>query len=245
MNHLLSLAPTASLVLVCAGCDRSEQRSDPAPATADPSIAAQADTPLLPVTKGDQWTYHVTLEIPAGVTSPGAAEVSEDYKRVRTYLGKISPTEGLPDVDCFEVTAPGSPAEREFVEIRDDVIMMLGSMIMRPETTQPMWLDPPVRFIAAGDRPGNEALEVRTPDGSLSRKTDVQPRESIAVPAGSFTCIRLLTTGMDGEINLTRTVWFSPGTGIVREEKTRHRRGKVIFRENQELIDVQLAKPRR
>ena len=30
-------------------------------------------------------------------------------------------------------------------------------------------------------------------------------------------------------------IWFSPGTGIVREEKTRYRDGKVIFRETQQL----------
>jgi hypothetical protein len=27
-------------------------------------------------------------------------------------LGKISPAVGLPEVDCFEITVPRSPAER-------------------------------------------------------------------------------------------------------------------------------------
>ncbi len=240
MNPHLARTLAASVFLTFVGCDRSEQ-----PPASDQSITAQSDIPLLTVTTGDQWIYHVILEIPAGVTSPSAAGVSEDYKRVRTYLGKISPADGLPEVDCFEVTVPGSPAEREFVEIRDDVILSLGSMIMRPETTQPMWLDHPVRFVAAGDNPDSGVTGIRTPDGSFSRNTEVLARETITVPAGSFPCIRLLMTGMDGEINLSRTIWFSPGTGIIREEKSRQRRGELIFQENQELIEFRQAKPSR
>jgi hypothetical protein len=190
------------------------------------------------VSKGDSWIYEVHLEIPENVTSPGAAEVDQNHQRTRTYLGKITPAAGLPEVDCFEIVVPHSPTEREFVEIRDDRILMRGSMIMRPETTRPMWLDHPVPFVVAGMKAGTESPEIQVPGGSLSRKTQVIGREDVSVPAGAFPCIRLLMSGTDGDLELRRTIWFSPGTGIVREEKTRYRLGKVIFRETQELAKL-------
>ncbi len=194
----------------------------------------------MPVTKGDTWDYQVHLEIPADVTSQGAAEVDENHLRTRTYLGKISPAAGLPEVDCLEVTVPGSPPEREFVDIYDDKILMRGSMIMRPETTRPMWLDHPVPFVIAGMKAGTESPEIQVAGGSLSRTTHVIVREDVTVPAGTFPSIRLLMTGMDGDLELRRTIWFSPGTGIVREEKTRYRKGKLIFRETQQLVKTSL-----
>ncbi len=128
-----------------------------------------------------------------------------------------------------------APTEREFVEIRDDAILLRGSMIMRPDTIQPMWFDHPVPFVVAGMKAGTDFPDIAAPEGSLTRKTRMVAREIIKVPAGEFPTIRLLMTGMDGELELRRTIWFAPGTGIVREEKTRYRGGKVIFREDQQL----------
>ena len=70
-------------------------------------------------------------------------------------------------------SCPRSPAEREFVEIHDDRILMRGSMIMRPETTRPMWLDHPVPFVVAGMKAGTESPEIQAPAAALSRKTQV------------------------------------------------------------------------
>jgi hypothetical protein len=215
------------------------------PPAGKPKSAATAestrDIPLLPVTKGDRWTYDVRLEIPADVTSPGAAEVDANHQRVRSFLGKVIPAEGLPETDCFEVTSPGTPTEREFVEIHQDKVLMRGSAILRPESTRPMWLEHPVTFVVAGMKPGTESPEINAPGGSLSRKTQVVGREDVTVPAGTFPCIRLLMTGTDGELELRRTLWFAPGTGIVREEKSRYRKGKLIFRETHQLVKSEMA----
>lgn len=220
-----------SAALFLTACDSSKKA-----ATLPPQAAAiQNDIPLMPVKKGDTWVYTVHLEIPADVTSPGAAAVDEKHSRTRTYLGKLSAAGGLPEVDCLEVVVPGSPVEREFVEIHEDRILMRGSMILRPETTRPMWLDHAVPFVFAGMKPGTESPEIQTAGGALSRKTQVVGREDVTVPAGTFPSIRLLMTGMDGELELRRTIWFAPGTGIVREEKARYRKGQLIFRETQAL----------
>ena len=48
-------------------------------------------------------------------------------------------------------------------------------------------------------------------------------------------------TCTDGDLELRRTVWFAPGPGIVREEKSRYRLDKLIFRETQELVELKRA----
>jgi hypothetical protein len=240
------MKPRTAIVLTCVtallvpACDSKKSGDAPAPVTQD-EAARNQDKPILPVSRGDSWLYDVQLEIPADVTSAGAAEVRTKYRRTRKYLGKLAAADGLPETDCFEVVVTGSPDEREFVEIRDDRILTRGSLIMRPETTKPLWLDPPVPFVIAGMKAGDALPELMTADGSLSRKTSVVAREDITVPAGTFSCIRLLTTGRDGDIDLKRTIWFAPGKGIIREEKSRMREGKPIFREIHELVEMTKA----
>ncbi len=235
MNPRFLLAAAAMLALVA--CDRPRSAAPAADSPAKPAVAG-SDVPVLPVSKGDSWTYLVKLTIPADVTSPGAAEVQTRHERTRTYLGRVAAAEGLPETDCFEVTVPGSPAEREFVQIENDRVLMRGSLILRPETTKPMWLEKPIPFVIAGMKPGTAMPEFRTSDGALTRRTEVIAREEIKVPAGAFPCVRLLTTGTDGDLELRRTVWFSFGKGIIREEKTRYRGDKLVFREVQELTAI-------
>ena len=240
MKLLFPFLPAAVAVLALTAC-KAEKKATEKTLTPSEEAFRGNDIPVLPVKKGDAWIYEVKLEIPSDVTSEGAAAVSTSHRRTRTYLGKISAAEGLPETDCFEVTVPGAPSEREFVEIHDDRILMRGSLIMRPETTKPMWLETPVPFIIAGVKPGTSLPEIKTSNGALSRKTQIIAREDITVSAGKFSCIRILTTGNDGEIELRRTVWFAPGKGIIREEKTRYRREKLLYRESQELAELKKA----
>lgn len=241
MRVLLPQLLTAALVVAGAACQRS---GEAAPGDAKASLVAW-DTPLLDVAPGDRWIYQVDLFIPAGATSPASAEVEQRYERVRRYLGRIFPAKGLPEVDGFEIEVPGFPIEREFVDILPDAILLRGSMILHEETTLPMWLSQPVPFITAGLSAGDALPDVSVPEGGLTRRTQVESREDTSVPAGTFSCVRLLTTGTDGDISLRRTVWFSPGTGIVREKKTRHRSGKLIFSEDHQLValDRTVGKP--
>lgn len=221
-------------LLSLTACD-SSKKSTGKEATPVSAAIAQPDIPLLPARKGNIWVYEVRLEIPADVTSPGAAAVDESHQRTRTYLGKVAAAKDLPEVDCFEVSIPGFPAEREFVDILEDRILMRGSMTMRPETTYPIWFDHAIPLVIAGMKPGTESPEIQSKTGALSRKIQVIAREYVKVPAGTFPSIRLLMTGADGDLELRRTIWFSPKTGIVREEKSRYRLGKLIFRETQQL----------
>lgn len=236
MNRRHSILGAALVACALTSCDKPAGKQTTAPA-ADEALRLQ-DTPVLPVNPGDSWIYQVRLFIPPDVTSPGAAEVNTNHERVRTYLGKQSAAPGLPATDCFEVTVPGAPNEREFVEIQDDRILMRGSLVLRQEATKPMWLDQPVPFVIAGMKPGTAMPGFQTADGGLSRRTEVIAREAVTVPAGTFEAIRLLTTGRDGDLELRRTIWFTPRTGIVREEKIRYRADKLVFRETQELAAI-------
>jgi hypothetical protein len=237
MKPILSILLAVSLLPACQSKKSSEAT---APSPADATLIQQ-DTPILPVNIGDAWIYEVHLEIPADVTSAGASAVDTKHQRTRTYLGKVSAAEGLPETDCFEIHVPGSAKEREFVEILEDRILMRGSLIMRQETTQPMWLATPIPFVIAGMKPGTSLPELKTADGSLSRKTEIIAREDLTVPAGTFHCVRMLTTGSDGDIELRRTIWFAPGKGIIREEKTRYRHDQLIYRENHQLQELKKA----
>lgn len=197
--------------------------------------------PLLTAAPGDAWIYQVRLRIPAGVTSATSAEVDVIYQSVRTYLGKIPAGDGLPESDCFEVRVPGSPREREFVDIFPDRILMRGSHVMRSETSRPLWLAQPETFIVAGMKAGDSLPDFISTDGGIIRRTKVIGREHVTVPGGTFRCIRLLTTGSDGELDLRRSTWFAPGTGIVREEKARYRRDRLVLREVHELAELRRA----
>ena len=240
---LLILPVAAALGL--AACNRSgvtEREADPD--SVEENAARQNDIPLLPLGEGDEWEYAASIEIPAGVTSRGAAAVNTSFTRIRRYLGKVKPAGDLPETDCFEVSVPGSPDEREFVEIHDDRILLRGSLLMRPETTRPLWYDHPIPFVEAGMRPGTEAPGVSAAGGAMVRRLQVIAREPVTVPAGEFDSIRLLMTGTDGEMELRRTIWFAPGVGIVKEEKTRYRADRLLFREQQQLTRTTVGKPR-
>lgn len=229
------------MAISIAGCKKVEKK--PAiPITSAREAAIRADMPLLPVTKGDFWRYTVHLEIPADAAKPGTQEVDKTIQRSRTYVGKISPGTGYPDTDCFEVTTPDFPTEREFVDIHSDKILLRGSLIMRTEASKPLWYDQSIPFVTAGVNGGDELREFNVGSQTRSRKIQVVGREEVTLPAGKFPSIRLLMAGMDGAFELRRTIWFSPGVGIVREEKTRYHSDKLILRETQELLETSLKK---
>ncbi len=225
-------------ILATASCDRASSPAEAGAADVPPKTAelAERDTPLLPVEPGDEWHYSVHVEVPAGVTSPTAAAADFTSERVRRYLGKVKAAEELPAVDCFEIRMPKTAPEREFVEIYDDRILLRGSLVIREDTTRPLWFDKPIPFLFAGMRAGSAFPEIGADDESRTRKIQVVGREQTTVPAGTYETIRLLMTGRDGDFELRRTIWFAPGTGIVREEKTRYGAEKLIFRETQELV---------
>ncbi len=216
------------------------------PVTVKPSEAAEnvlraADTPILPLRVGDSWKYRVKVEVPPGVTSEGAAAIEIDQEKTRVFKGKVFVSEQYPEVDAFDVSVKGQPVERELVEIYNDKILMRGSTQPEVKDAKPVWLDPPVPFVVAGLRPGQDLASLGVQEGARKRGLKVVAREKVTVPAGEYDAIRLLMTGNDGQYEVRRTTWFVPRVGIVKEEKARYAGDKLLFRETTDLTVTSVA----
>jgi len=237
MKPVRAALPISCLCAVLVSCDSRTPPVDGALV-----FAAAADTPILKIAPGDFWEYEVRDQIPAGVTGREAAEVDVTHRRVRTFLGRAPFVAGEPDAECFEVVTPGGPPTREFVAIWEDRVELLGEMLMKGPESRPIVFPKPIVFIRAGLRAGdNIDLPSLTFEGSgmvAPRSCAVIGREEIQVPAGTFQAIRLLMGAMDGKIETRRLLWFSPGVGIVREERVRYAEGRIIVRETHVLVET-------
>ncbi|MBB5351722.1 hypothetical protein HNR46_001961 [Haloferula luteola] len=210
--------------------------SDTADLRQDPLY--QADLPLLAPQIGDVWKYHVTVLNPKDART--GQPVRAEFERTRTYIGEISV--GDDSFQAFEVQSGTSPIVRELVHITDDRILIAGQGRRGPngETLQPVLLEKPVPFFNAGLHGGEGSpVTVFADDESLWRSTRAIGRETLTVPAGTFTqAVRLQMLGQDQEISLQRTYWFAPGCGILKEDTLRESKGVTLFRETQELTEL-------
>lgn len=228
-------------LLTLVSCEK-ETQSAAKPGTPVEEDLVKKDTPILPIKPGDYWKYTVKLEIPPGVNLEGAAEAGAEREKTRTYLGKLSPRAGLPEVDAFDVQVPGQALEREFVEIYDDRIMMRGTQYPDTPNGDLVWLKVPIPFAVAGMRPGMESVQEGLFESTTTRNVKVIAREMVDVPAGNYECLRLLMVGSDGEFQIRRTTWFAPGIGIVKVEKMRYAGKKLLFRETSSLRETNLKR---
>src|SRR5690606_33771412 len=65
------------LLAIClASCDKKSDA--PAPPRVQVADYSESDVPILPVKAGDVWKYRVTVEIPEGITSEGAASIETE-----------------------------------------------------------------------------------------------------------------------------------------------------------------------
>lgn len=222
-------------------CEKEKPAAAEKPIDKAEGMLKAADTPILPLVAGDFWKYKVRVEVPPGVTSEGSAAIDIDQEKTRVFKGKVPVAEGLPEVDAFDVTVPGQPVERELVEIHDDKVLMRGSTQPEVAGAKPIWLDPPVPFVTAGLRAGQMVASLGVQEGARKRGLKVVAREKVTVPAGEYQAIRLLMTGNDGEFEVRRTTWFVPRVGIVKEEKARYAKDKLLFRETTELIQTNVT----
>lgn len=128
-TQLIRLSPLCLLFLPA--CEKKEENAAPPLISDIAKSIADADMPILPLTKGDKWTYSIRTEIPAGVTSPTSSAVDLTTKMERMYIGKMKIPDREPEVDVFQVKSPGQPVQHELVEIFDNRVMMRGSLFRR------------------------------------------------------------------------------------------------------------------
>jgi hypothetical protein len=211
------------------------------------NAAKGGDIPMLPLSVGDTWVYDVKVQIPEGVTADRKAVENASFERTRKFVGKVKPSADHPDCDCFEVSAPGSPTEREFIEVDDERIFMRGSGVVSDTPVPPLWLDPPVLLVRAGLLGGESMppIELTDPRSGLKVRRAIQiiGRETLEAAGRSFDAIQILMTGKDGNegnFELRRSIWFAPHYGIIKEEKTRYINDKVVIKESMTLKSLQM-----
>lgn len=196
-----------------------------------------ADTPILELKAGDWIQYDVNVKIPEGIQAKNSQAVDANFKRTRTFIGKVKPSDKYPETSCFEVTAPGAPVEREFVDIDNERVLMRGSLTMATGKLEPLWLEPAVLLVRAGLKGGETLppIEIKDPrSGALVRRNiQIVAREEIDIMGKKFPAIRILMTGTDGSLQLRRTIWFTPGKGILKEEKARYIDDNLVLKETQ------------
>ncbi|BCU78450.1 hypothetical protein [Luteolibacter sp. LG18] len=235
----MKISSSLALSSVLLGCLLVSCKKEEQPGVQVVSAPSALDIPILKVEPGDFWTYQVRIEIPAGVTGEQAAAVDTTHERTRTYLGKVPFVKGAPEVECFEVVAPNSPPTREYVNILDDRIELRGELLLKDADSRPIVFPSPVVFVKAGLQAGDSiqlpSIAVPGTGAMAPRSCAIIGREDCVVPAGSFPSVRMLMHGVDGKIESRRTIWFSPGNGIVKEERVRYAEGKVIVKESHEL----------
>jgi hypothetical protein len=204
------------------------------------------ETPILPITKGDFWVYQVKLQIAETKEEKTVLKDAEKFDRKRIYLGKVKPPGDYPETDCFEIEAAGIAVEREYVEIKDDAILMRGAEIVGTKVV-PYWLDPGVMLVKAGVIEGQSLppITIKDPNSNLeiSRAIQIVGREMLSLAGQNFDTIRILMTGADGKdggLEMRRTIWFAPKYGFVKEEKNRYVNDKLMLKELIELKSFQL-----
>lgn len=205
------------------------------------------DIPILPMSVGDQWTYSVTLQLPKDVQVKESPMLATSFERKRTYIGKVKPRGMEVETDCFEIEAPGSPIEREFIEFDEEQVKMRGSEIVGHQDSLPVWLEPAVLLVRAGVVGGESMPPIQFKDPSsgtvITRYIQIIGREKVVAAGRDFSTIRILMSGKDGDVNpieLRRIIWFAPHFGIVKEEKLRYLNDELLMKETVELKSMQL-----
>lgn len=206
-----------------------------APASAENA----SDVPLLALKKGDWLAYRVDVLVPEGAKSPGSAEETRKYLRVRTYEGKSKPQQAKIPTDTFLVTSSNKLADYEYLEIAPDLITIRSSELAGIATA-PFWLDPPCLLVRSGVKGGEIFPKYITKDPKsgavIQRVVQVIGREKIELIGKEFDCTRMTVSGADGGMEMRRSIWFAPGTGIVKDERTNYFEQKLLYREVQTLI---------
>ncbi len=221
----------------------SSCKEKPAAAAAPPPPAADSlaasDVPVLKISPGQEWKYRVTIENPKHPETGKPASAS--FERVRRFMGPIDPGNGHAPTDCFEVSAEGAKTIREFVKITPEEVALVGQATVDSAGVQGelIWFSEPIAFFKAGLIAGDSLpLTVLNKEKNLWRVIRVIGREKVRAGEKEYEAVRLQMLGKDDAIVLRRTYWFTPGEGIVLEEKVREVDGKPVFSETDELIET-------
>lgn len=211
--------------------------------------ALAEEEPLLKLTKGDTWDYRVVVEAPHGAVMPGGEDIAikktvegvrATFKKSRVYAGKTKPKADRPAFDTFQMVRSGRIVEFEFSDFQKDAVYALGSKDTTRKESPVVLLNQPLLIYSSANQPGDR-WEIKSGDGVKSplfnREFRIFGEEEVEVPAGKFTGVRIVMTGLSGQTEIKRTVWFAKGVGFVKEEKTYYSDSKRLIHQTMELTN--------
>jgi hypothetical protein len=173
----------------------------------------------VPLKVGAVWTYNVTAQ--SGATGQGTMTVE---------AAENAPTAGQPGLRINSVLLDGSTLSWEqatasaVVRFEEQQLDQSGNVTAKKQYTPPILvLDESAAHLAAGAVWTETYIETKATSGlgKASNETVVWTveavHESVTVPAGTYSCIRVSRNHVSGKTPSTAVTWYAPGVGKVKE----------------------------
>ncbi|MFK7911286.1 MAG: hypothetical protein AB8F34_11900 [Akkermansiaceae bacterium] len=198
--------------------------------------ALAEDKPIWKPAVGDSWSYRVAVTVQEGTELPkdipGQKIEKFDGKTRATYLqemvyrglqplGEAKDGEAVTTGHAFTISVGGTLVETQFNAISDTAIDALG---VQPAGKELKPLSKPIPLVGSGWK-GGEAFPFMMEfpvDGKnvrMVRKFKVIGWETLETKAGKFKALHVQVTGLNGQMEIKRSYWFTPGTGFIKEVK--------------------------
>jgi hypothetical protein len=206
----------AALPALLASCGGNASNSPSSATTAD-SGASAAPGNYLPLAVGMSWTYNVTSA--SGATGQGsvAVEAAENAPGAGNSALRVRTT--LPD----EVTVGWEQSTgSSVVRFEEQQLDQSGSLIVDKQYMPAILvLDESAAHLVAGATWTESYQEQKSTKKKASKEqadwTVEAVADSITVPAGTYTCIRVRRIHSTSQTPSNTLSWYAPGVGRVRE----------------------------
>jgi len=206
----------ALLAASAAGCGGGSG-GDPASKTGSAQAIPAGN--YLPLTVGTVWTYNITAL--SGATGQGTETVE---------ASENAPQTSQPSMRVHEVLLDGGTRSWEqltgatIVRYEEDQLDQTGAVVTAKQYTPAIVvLDESAAHLTAGDNWIEQYLETNTPttksknSKELAQWTLEAVGESVTVPAGTYSCIRVRRNHTTSKTPSDVTTWYAQGVGKVKE----------------------------
>jgi hypothetical protein len=216
VSPLCVVVVSAGLIWGCGGGGGGTSASStPGPGTAE----AGASGNYLPMTVGIKWSYNIasvsgatgqgTVAVEAADTAPNAGQAALRVHEVLLDGGTL---------DWVQTSGSG------VVRYEEQQLSQAGAIIVDKQYTPPILvLDESAAHLTSGATWTENYKELKTPStkGKATKETAVWTveavGESVTVPAGTYTCIRVSRNHTTSQTPSTTVRWYAPGVGEVKE----------------------------
>ena len=219
LGRLASLRLAAIAASFLLGCGGGNGGANTSPASTPATADAGASGNYLPLGVGMNWTYNVTSV--SGATGQGTVTVE---------AAENAPAAGQSALRVRTVLLDGATLDWEqtsgsaVVRYEEEQLSQAGTVILDKQYMPPILvLDESAAHLMSGATWTEDYMELKTPStkGKPTKETaewTVEAvGESVAVPAGTYTCIRVSRHHTTSKTPSTTVRWYAPGVGKVKE----------------------------